>query len=41
MDGFVAEVLEQAKATHLFAGHVAEDPRIHQIRQGLSGHGPL
>ena len=41
MHGFVAEVFEQAEATHLVAGHVAEHPRIHQIRQGLGGNRPL
>ncbi len=41
MDGLVAEVFEQAEATHLVASQTTEHPRIHQIRQGLGGHGPL
>ena len=41
MDGLVAEVFEQAEATHLVASQIAEDPRKHQVRQGLGGNRPL
>ena len=41
MHGPVAEILEQAEAPHLLTGQVAEDPCVHQIRQGLGGKRPL
>lgn len=41
MHGLVAEILEQSEAAHLLTGQVAEDPRIHQIRQRLGGAWPL
>jgi len=41
MHGLVAEILEQSEAAHLFAGQVAENSGVHQIRQRLGGVWPL
>jgi hypothetical protein len=41
MHGLVAETLQQAEASHLLAGQVAEGAGAHQIRQSPGGKGPL